>query len=176
MSAVIEKLYPWRTTWVIERYQVDDPELMHLYCMGHLEPYDTSVIDGNIALNTGKADILGILIGTVTDLYNTTNARIGVGDSSTAEAATQTDLVASSNKAYASMKTGYPQLGTTTTTNDTVLFQAEFGTSVANYSWKEFVMKNNASSVCLNRKVSDQGTKASGQIWTVTCKLQLVSA
>ncbi len=177
MSAICtEKLIPWKTTWVIERYQVDSPDLLQQYQQHRLEPYDVSIVPGNIALDTGKADMLGVLIGTVTNLYNNTNARIGVGDSSTAEASTQTDLVATSNKAYAAMVATYPKLSTTASTNDTVEFKAEFGSAVANYDWREFVMKNNASGVCLNRKVSSQGTKASGQIWTVTCKLQLVSA
>jgi hypothetical protein len=67
------------------------------------------------------------------------------------------------------MDTGYPTSGT----GQQAVFKATFGPDDANYSWNEFVIKNATSGVCLNRKVSNQGTKASGQTWVITVTLSL---
>jgi len=82
---------------------------------------------------------------------------------------TQTDLQAVTNKTYKAMDTGYPTSGT----DQKATFKATFGSEDANYSWQEFVIKNSTSLICLNRKVSNQGTKVSGQTWTLTVELSL---
>lgn len=107
----------------------------------------------------------------VTNAYlNNAQARIGVGDSSTAASAGQTGLQAATNKSYVGMDATYPTISTNSTT-----FRATFGTSVANYSWNEFVIDNGNGSnststtlsggTTLDRVVSAQGSKASGQTW-----------
>ena len=85
-------------------------------------------------------------------------------DSDTAAAATQTGLQAATNKAYAAMAATYPQVS-----NQTMTFRAVFTELVANYDWREMTVANGNSDSAknLNRKVSSQGTKASGQIWTL---------
>lgn len=165
MDELAEKLFGWRTTWLIERYADDD-------AYQRKEPYDRSIINGNIALDTGKAEILNLTIGGSANHFDATNTVLGVGDSTTAEAATQTDLQAATNKTYKACDTGWPKLVTTTVTNDTIEAKATFGSADANYAWNEFVIKQNTSAICLNRKVSEQGTKASGQTWVLTLKLQ----
>lgn len=99
--------------------------------------------------------------------FNNANAHIGVGDSSTAFAATQTDLQASSNKVRVGMDTGYPII------NVNVLgFQATFGTSVGNFTWAEWATFNASSGgVMLTRKVESNGTKTSGQVWVFGVQL-----
>ena len=50
-----------------------------------------------------------------------------------------------------------------------------FGSGDANYSWQEFSVANASSGTGtnLNRKVSNQGTKASGQTWTLDLAITL---
>jgi hypothetical protein len=61
------------------------------------------------------------------------------------------------------MEAGYPAV-----TNQSVNFRSVFGSSEANFAWEEFSVMNGADETTaknLNRKVSAQGTKASGQTW-----------
>jgi hypothetical protein len=46
---------------------------------------------------------------------------------------------------------------------------------VANFTWNEFVVGNGGSDAAmhLNRKVSPQGTKVSGQTWVATVIISL---
>lgn len=169
MPAVLDKTKLWKAVYRIERFWADDYDQV---CREELQPYDMSEFEENIALNTGKAEVLALLLGSSANHFDATNTRVGVGDSTTAAAKTQTDLVAASNKTYKSCESTWPKLSTTTDTNDTFEAKASFGSSEANYAWQEFVLKNNTSGICLNRKVSDQGTKASGQTWVITLKLQ----
>lgn len=121
-----------------------------------------SHLDGNLLLNAGINVLTNLLAGGGGTAFNNANARIGVGDSTTAEAATQTGLQAATNKTYVAMDTSYPTYGT----SQQVAFRATFGTGSANYAWQEFTVDNGTTS--LNRKVSAQGTKTSGQTWQVT--------
>ena len=93
---------------------------------------------------------------------NNANARIGVGDSSTAAAATQTGLQASTNKTYQAMDSTFPTYGT----SQQIVFRATFAAGSANYAWKEFTVDNGTTT--LNRLVSTQGTKTSGQSWQLS--------
>jgi len=123
----------------------------------------------NLFLNSGINEIWKLVCGNSGTTFTNSTATIGVGDSNTAEDATQTDLQATTNKTYKAMDTSYPTSGT----SQKATFKATFGSGDANYSWQEFVIKNSTSSICLNRKVSNQGTKASGQTWTLTVELSL---
>jgi hypothetical protein len=127
------------------------------------KPFEQREINGNILLNVGIDLLEDILTGASTAVFDNTNARIGVGDGTTAEDATQTGLQGT-NTAYLSMDTGYPSRS-----GETLTFQAVADDTTANFSWQEFCIDNGTTA--LNRKVSDQGTKASGQIWTVKVTL-----
>jgi hypothetical protein len=106
-------------------------------------------------------------LGTPTK-WDSTNARLGVGDSNTAAAATQTGLQAETNKTYKAMDANYLQRS-----NQTVEWRATFGSSDANYAWEEFTVVNAAddSEKNLNRKVASKGTKASGETWTLSLQI-----
>lgn len=123
-----------------------------------------SEFSGNLLLNEGIAVLLDLACGLASPTaFNNASARIGVGDSNAAAAATQTDLQASTNKTYKAMESGYPNRAA-----QTVTFRSVFGSGDANYAWAEFAVDNGAGEAkTLNRKVSDQGTKAAGQTWTV---------
>jgi hypothetical protein len=121
-------------------------------------------VAGNLLLNEGIQTLLDLMAGEGTPTaFNTASARIGVGDSNTAAAATQTDLQAATNKTYKGMNGTYP-----TRTNQTMDWQADFTSGEANYAWNEWVIDNGASAAkTLNRKVESLGTKTTGT-WTLT--------
>ena len=152
----------WKASWEI-----------HKYMEGESKPYEISKFGQNVALDTGKAEILDLILGTSVNHFDATT-QIGVGDAATAEASSQTDLLAVTNKAYSTVSSA-PTKVTTTTTNDTLSAVASFGAGVAEYDWNEFVIRQGTSTICLNRKAATQGTKGTGQTWTVVLKLQLLS-
>jgi hypothetical protein len=144
-----------------------------------VEPYEIfQRDDANMILQAGWVALLGGIAGTsITTKFSASVGRIGVGDSATAAAYTQTDLQASSNKYY-QLVSGAPTI-TTSSTPPTLVFAATFGTGNANYAWNEFITDEGTASntgpvvaVCLNRGAVAMGTKASGQTWTATETIQ----
>lgn len=158
---MLETLH-YKTTWIIEKFANDSD-------FQRMKPYEKVVIEGNLLLNEGITRLLNLLIGTTTNPFNNANARLGVGDSSTAEAASQTDLQAATNKLYKAMDATFPSVSA-----QTVTFRSTFGSADANYAWNEFSADNGGTALeNLNRKVSAQGTKASGQTWTLTLTITI---
>lgn len=125
--------------------------------------YDKVSFEGNLLLNEGIAILSALLIGNAGTAYSNANANLGVGNSATAESASQTGLQGAST-AFAGMEAGYPSIS-----GQTITWRAVFGGTEANFDWNEFTVVNAASDAGdnLNRKVSAQGTKASGQTWTL---------
>ena len=119
----------------------------------------------NILLNAGITVLLNLLCGISSTAYSTGNAYIGVGDSTTAAAAGQTALQASSNKDYQGMESGYPSVS-----GQTVTFRSIWASGEGNFDWNEWTVANGSSDSAtnLNRKVAALGTKAGGSEWTLT--------
>lgn len=114
------------------------------------------------------ADVIG---ESVTEFSNA-NSYIGVGDSTTAFAASQTDLQAASNKLRKAMDATYPQRSA-----NVITFRSTFATSDANFAWQEWGVFNASSSgTMFNRKVESLGTKTSAQSWQITCTLTVTAA
>lgn len=110
----------------------------------------------------------GVVSGSLT-AFSAANARIGVGDSSTAYAATQTDLQAATNKLRKAMDATFPTVATNVLT-----FRATFGTAEANFAWQEWGVFNAAAAgTMLCRKVESLGTKTSAQSWQITATITL---
>jgi hypothetical protein len=110
----------------------------------------------------GRNHIAGLLAGTGT-AFNAANAHLGVGDSATAFAIGQSDLVAATNKLRKAV-TGAPNIAANVLT-----YEASFGAAEANFAWNEFGLFNAAAAgVMFSRVVSAQGTKAAGQTWELT--------
>lgn len=121
--------------------------------------------------NAGRDLIATALVGEAFTAFNAANSYIGVGDSSTAFAATQTDLVASTNKLRKAMEAAYP-----TRSTNVLTFRSLFGTSEANFAWNEWGVFNAAASgTLLNRKVESLGTKTSAQSWQLTVTLTVTA-
>lgn len=121
--------------------------------------------------NAGRDLIAQALLGEAVTAFNAANAYLGVGDSATAFAATQTDLQASTNKLRKAMESAYPSR-----VGNALTFRALFGTSVGNFAWNEWGVFNGAAAgTMLNRKVESLGTKTSAQSWQFTVTLTVVA-
>jgi len=125
---------------------------------------------GNKLLNCGAARVIDLMIGQVDvgGAWSHENAEIGVGDGTTPEDPSQTGLTGT-NQAYAGMDSEYPKRQG----DVQVVFQATFGLNEAAFTWNEFVVRHKTDMVCLNRKVSAQGTKPADEIWTVVVTITL---
>lgn len=131
-------------------------------------PWETIHGEGNLLLTAGATALWTKLTGGAGTVFDNTNAYIGVGDSSTAASAGQTDLQAATNKFRKVQDATYPQVST-----NTVTFRATFATGEANFAWNEWIVANASSGgTALNRKVESLGTKSSGS-WTLTVTLSL---
>ena len=126
-----------------------------------------------MALTNAARDLIAqALIGEAFTSFANANAGIGVGDSSAAFTASQTDLQASTNKLRKAMEAAYP-----TRAGNTLTFRSIFGTSEGNFAWNEWGVFNAASGgTMLNRLVASLGTKTSAQSWQVTVTVTVVAA
>jgi hypothetical protein len=173
----------WESKFEIVRYDNQkDYDAKRIYSEEEsLEKFGTlqrTIIEapGNLLLNGGITNFLNL--GTVTGSptgYSAAQATIGIGNSSTAEVATQTNLQATpqntSNTWFQLVDSTYPQVS-----GQTATFQATIAGANANMTWAEFCITTggiaagqatNSSVITLCRKVSAQGIKTSGQIWTI---------
>lgn len=122
--------------------------------------------------DAGRNFMVQSTIAAASTPFNNSNAYIGVGDSTTAFNASQTDLVAATNKTRKAMQATYPQGST-----NVITFRSTFGTSDANYAWQEWGVFNASSGgTMLNRKVESLGTKTSAQTWDFTVTLTFSTA
>lgn len=126
-----------------------------------------------MALTNGGRDFFATaIVGAAVTPFNATNAHIGVGDSATAFAATQADLVATINVLRKAQDTGYP-----TQSTNVLTFRSTFGTADANFAWNEWGVFNAATAgTMLNRKVEALGTKPNTQTWQFTVTLTVNAA
>ena len=178
MKVLNEKI-SWKALWRIDKFRDPTSEITHALQHGlpmteALRRYAQSFIgteefEANVALNEGLQELIDIIcgIGTPTK-WDNTNARLGVGDSNTAENATQTGLQAATNKAWKAMDATYPQKS-----NQTAEWRSTFGTDEANFAWEEYTVVNaaNDDGKNLNRKIASKGTKSSGETWTLSLKI-----
>ena len=161
-----------KTRWSITRWEnEEDRERGILYraelAMEMFGRPQRTVFDGNLLLNEGMNALWTILCGSGETLYNNANAQLGVGTSSTAADPSDSALT---DGVWKGMETSFPTYGT----GNKATWKSSFGTSEANQAWNEFSVRNGASAdKMLNRKVSAQGTKVSGQTWDLTLDITL---
>lgn len=155
----------WKCHWTVEKYRHKGGPL-----------YDVINGHGNLLMYGGASALWQRLIGTGVTAFDNANAYIGVGDSSTAVTATQTDLQASSNKHREAMDSTYPQHtdGTDGSDHAQIVYRATFEDADANFDWNEWGIFNaSTSGRMLNRKVVALGTKANPEEWVFTVTLSL---
>jgi len=161
-SPAVQERAKWQARWTIKKYDNDEA-----YRAG--VPSSVEVYDGNLLLNEGINTMLTLLIGGAATVYDNTNARVGVGDSSAAVDAAQTDLQAAVNKLYKAMDATYPQVS-----GQTVTFRATFGADDANFAWNEISVDNGAvAGKNLNRKVQSMGAKANPATWVASLQVTI---
>jgi hypothetical protein len=135
------------------------------------KPYEV-VTFNNLFLTNGIQTLWQLFIGQsgVTP-FNSSNAYVGVGDGTTAPAASQTGLMGT-NIYFKVMDSGYP-----TVSSNTVTFQATFAGTEANFTWNEFGIANGnnppTAGVLFNRATQSLGTKQSGQTWALRVTLSI---
>lgn len=121
---------------------------------------------------TGNKSLWGRLTGiTAPTLFDNTNAKLGVGDSSTAVTVTQTNLQAATNKVAKAMVATYPQINGSPNDNQAV-FRSDFNNGEGEFAWNEFGTFNGALGTgdMFNRGLfsPSPGTKGAGVTWTLT--------
>jgi hypothetical protein len=129
----------------------------------------------NLLVNAGIQRLEDLLIGAGGTAYNTANSRIGVGNSSTAAVATQTDLQAAAGAANRQFKLISSAVSRTT---NTITWVATFASGEAQFVWNEWCIDNGTAdgttvvAPMLNRKVANPGTKGAA-VWVFTVTLTI---
>lgn len=156
----------WRVEWQVEKWADTARKL------AGFAPDEVAIDTQNIILDVGANEMLKLISGTGGTAYNSANTYIYVGTSNTPENASQTGVVATgSNRAYASVDTGYPVVN-----GRQMIYRASFSDDQANFAWNEASIVNGigTSAVSMNRKVSPLGTKTTGT-WTLQITISLTS-
>jgi hypothetical protein len=189
VSAPLTESIRWSPSLTIRRYSERVTELAErsvgkgrtltdeMFAELGYAPYDMNVTDGNLLTTAGLGRIATLVNAGTGNLIASTTARVGVGNSSTAEAVGQTDL-----QAAAGSTNRWFQTCTVTIPSNVWTFAASFGTADGNFAWAEWgidigtatvTSSNTVNAVLLNRKVASNGTKAAGQTWTATATITL---
>jgi hypothetical protein len=165
----------WKCLTELRKWHTDD-DAAHLF----VPEDELVVVESNLLVYGGASALWNRLLvaAPAVTAFDNTNAQIGVGTSSTAEAATQTTLVAQTLRK--GMDATYPQHTDATTAGaQTATFRSSFLTAEANAVWAEWGIFNGSATTgaaaggrMLNRKVQALGTKVSGT-WQLTLTLSL---
>ncbi len=156
----------WRAKYKVEKYHGDLPREIDRY---DVKPYEVVEGEGNLLLNEGINELFVLLGGSGATQFDNSNARLGVGNSNAAAAATQTDLQGGSTK-FVGMDATFPTVGV----DQKAVFRATFGSADGNFAWEEWTVDNGAVGLKnLNRKVTPLGTKVSGTTWVFTVEISL---
>lgn len=122
--------------------------------------------------NAGRDLITAAVIGASYTPLSNANCYLGVGDSTTAFAVTQTDLQAATNKLRKAMDATYPT--SPPSPSNRITARATFATTDANFAWQEWALFNASSAgTMLSRAVQSLGTKTSAASWQFTVTLDI---
>lgn len=152
----------WSISWrVLKYHSLDAHEITP-----DTVPDEVAEFEGNGLLNAGIGVLIDRLVtdapGVNSAAFSSANARLKVGNGTTAFSAAHTDLQGGST-ATAAMDGGFPSVA-----GQVITWQATFGAGVANFAWEEVGVQNGAGAIngttvkMLNRRVGALGTKASG--------------
>ena len=152
----------WRVKIKREAFAADVDEYRRQYGKAegerrfHAEnaPAEVQEAEGNLLMYGGVSCLWECLIGNGTGTaaqtltyFNNANAALGVGDSTTAAAATQTNLQAGTNGYRQGMDSTYPtHTDATTSGSATITFKVTVGTGNANFHWQEWGVFNDVGS------------------------------
>lgn len=156
----------WQALWGIAKYRGDSLAVADLL--------DVVEFRNNLLMYGGASALWERLIGTGVTAFDNTNAYLGVGISTTAAAATQTDLQGAT-KTRKAMDSTYPTHtdGTGVVGNAQIVYRSTFDSSSGNHAWQEFGLFNaSTAGRMLNRKVEDHGAKAT-DTWVLSLTLTI---
>ena len=177
MTAVLRDSGLWECLFRVETYRgevAEDPgaELLDELAFSNLLMYGGISVMWQALIGNGTATA-----GQTLTYFNNAQGAIGAGDSSTAAAATQTNLQAASNKLRKAMDSTYPQHTDATTSGAaTITFRSTFATTDANFNWQEvgiFNSTTDGTGRMLNRVAQNIGTKTSAVSRIVTATITL---
>lgn len=163
MSTLHSEKMTYEVNWEVRKYKGD-------LCGEECElliPDDVLKRKGNLVVVGGASALWERFIGTSISAFSNANAKLGVGNSTTAEADGQTDLQGAS-KVRVAMDSTYPQHSdsTSTTSAKSIVFRSTMGSAVGNFAWEEWALFNaSTSGRMFNRKVESMGTKTSAATW-----------
>lgn len=166
----------WRVDWTVDKYTGAWTPAQIAAGDAESALYERLEREGNLLLTGGASALWERLIGTAVTAFDNTNAFIGVGDSTTAAATTDTDLVAATNKLRKAMDATFPSHSDSTSVvgAKSITYKSTFGTADANFAWQEWGIFNaSTAGRMLNRKVESLGTKTSAATWALTITLSL---
>ena len=172
-KSLIEKMLE-KATWKIGRWASEaDKKAGKIYskeeAMRLFGAPQFTEIDGNCLCNEGINDLWKLVCGTGGAQFSNALANLIVGTGSGAAAATDAEATFTAGVKKA-MESGFPTYGT----SQKATWKSSYGSGDANQAWNEFGVLNAASSGdLLNRKVSSQGTKTSGQTWELSLEITL---
>ena len=139
------------------------------------EPYAIEVAEGNIGLNIGIQCALDTIGGFTATTWGGVVTFLGVGVNTSIESATATALLSASgptSQLYLALDaTSWP-----TRSAQTLTWQSTATSAQANFAWNEFTVSTNNSNLTgikLIRKLSQQGTKISGQVWQLQIQVTM---
>lgn len=186
---MVQKWDADQTRWMARRLDVPEHARIpaHLFHNARVHPYDTFVYHGNLITRAGWNQLfVGGVFGTTPTKFSTTVGRIGIGTSTSAAAATDTNLLSVTGLSGSGSNwilCGANPVVTTTATPCTVVFTATFGANDAVGAWQEFgIDQGTANSTAgtptvtavaplMNHSTNiGAGTKAGGT-WTATATL-----
>lgn len=171
----VERWDEEQVRWASRRSGLTAPQAADFHAL-RVASYETSEVVGNLVTNAGWTRLMNLLTNQgATQALDATHARIGVGNSNTAEAYADTDLgaAAGSTNRWFQLVSGAGTLGTRTLT-----WAATFASADGNLSWNEFGIDagtasgNTVTAPLFNHKAGiAQGTKVVGQVWSATAVL-----
>jgi hypothetical protein len=177
-STVVEKFSPSQAAHATVRLGRNPSRDELVALCGHPEEGVHEDLTSNLLTTAGLTRITNLLTGGGSPALTATTARLGVGNSSTVELVTNTDLGAASgagNRQFYVMDLGYPAVSA-----GVLVVRATFAASDANFAWAEWgidigtptVANGTTVNACLmNHKVAAMGTKASGGAWSLTANI-----
>lgn len=165
----------WKVVYRISRWASENDRLMRVVYIDKqakklFGSKQFTQFEKNCLLNEGINEFWTIVCSAGGTKFDNGNSYTAVGNSATAADPAQTGLLGGS-KLYKAMDATYPTYGT----SQKAVFKSTYGSSDANFAWEEFTVANGDSDASknLNRKVSSQGTKQSGQTWELTLEITL---
>jgi len=185
--ARVDKFYAWQEAEALLIMEETGRSDLGNVLKERFTPYETVESEGNLLTRLGKKRLIDRFVETASNVgIKTTTGRIGTGNSSTAAADTDTDLIAAAGSANRQfqMLDSAPTVGTGASSG-VGTFVSTFGTGVGNYAWQEWgidggtaagttvTADTNTTPGLINRKVTSLGTKTSAASWVFTVTITI---